>query len=53
VLLGVGAAALVGGVVLWFTAPSSADGNPRAGGKGTGIAIRLAPNGVFLNGVFE
>jgi serine/threonine-protein kinase len=53
VLMGVGAAALVGGVVLWIIAPSSIEERAQAGGNPSNVGLRLSPTGVFLTGAFE
>ncbi len=53
VLVGAGAAALAGGIVLWLTAPSSAHDSQAETASRPAVALRVAPNGLFLNGVFE
>jgi hypothetical protein len=48
VLIGAGAAAVVGGAVLWLMAPKG--GSPRAGGGA--IVVGIGPTGVDVRGVF-
>ena len=47
IVLGVGAAAVVAGVVLWVTAPSAHTS------QSARLGLSFAPNGLFVNGVFE
>jgi hypothetical protein len=53
VLVGIGGAALVGGILLWVTAPRGEARSVHTAATGMSIDVGLGPHGVLVSGAFE